>query len=909
MKFAKSLKLLTIILLVTSIDEGGMLSVGEVRAQNSPGTPASVSANGSGRAKNDIDSTVVYTARDSLVYYISRRSADLFGKAKVEYKDIRIEGPRITVEQATRTAHTSAIRDSSGKLTELPVFTDKSGSFRAESMEYNYETRIGKVAGFSSKEELGIFTGDEVTRLASGELLVENGIYTTCDLDEPHYWFAGKRMSIMPGERLTSRPFAMYIHPEIFNRRLPVIPVIWLPYLSVPISNKRSSGFLLPGVGQSGSRGVWLSNLGYFWAINDYADLRVESDFSFNGSWRIGERFRYKKRDVYSGSFEVEFARITLNERGDPDYARYENRNFSLTHHQMFDPASQLDINVQYIGGDRYYGTGSINPEWVIADQATSYASFAKAWDEGNRVLIAGYQRVDNLRTDAVTQSVTASLYQNRMYPFRSDSGLPDSDWRSRFSLQPSVSASGKFVDDSGSRSDLYTGNAGLDLNYQHDFASGYRAQFTQGITVQAQRQMADPADDLDATRLQLPFRVNTTLFRYLNLTPSLTYTRYRVNSTVRKSYDSVNHSVVTETVHQPADYETTVFSLDAQTRLYGVFNTGPLEKLTGLSAVRHTLIPTISLTCNPDYRGSGYDYYGSYINTDTNATVRYNRFEKSLYADVPEQQTTLGISLQNLFHGRFRSDGVANGSGYKTQQLLSLTASSGYNFAADSLRAQPLVVTASSNALSPRLLFSAGAIYDFYTCDPSTGDRTDKLVMDEGNGLLRFVNGFLNMSLSFSGTLRSTYTPSEENGEQKSLALQDASPVESALYKERFNSDDLVKFNGALPWSLRMSLYLTSDKSKPLDPSSTILVNSSGRLALSRNWQVGFNTGFDFSNGEFVYPALMVYRDLHDFQLSCQWVPSGEYRGYLLQIAMKPPHLSSLKVKASSGNASQIYE
>lgn len=860
--------------------------------------------------RDDLDSTVVYTARDSLVYHIGQRTADLFGKARVDYKESRIEAPRITVIQPTTTIHAGVKQESADKPPELPVFTDKAGSFRAETMEYNYTSRVGTASALTSRDELGIYSGREVRRLPSGELLIENGIYTTCDLDEPHYWFAGNRMTIVPGERIVARPFVMYIHPEIFNRRLPVMPIIWLPYLSAPISNKRSSGFLFPGFGSSNSRGgLFFSNLGYFWAISDYADLRSSGDISLNGSWRLGERFRYKKRDLYSGSFEGDYETIERNHPGDPDYARYVNRNFRLTHHQMFDPTAALDINYQYIGGNRYYSSGSVNPETVITQQATSYASFSKSWDQGNRVLIAGYQRVENLASGDLTQVATTSLYQNRLYPFRSLTGISGTDWRSRFSLQPTMSASGQFVNNESGNSDLYTGNAGLDIEYLHDFAPGYRARFTQGINLQAQRKSTSLTDDLGATKVQLPFSVHTTLFRYLNLTPSLTYTRYRLNSTIRKSYDSASSQVVTETIHQPDDYETLLFTLETQSRLYGVLNTGFLEPFTGLGALRHTFIPTITLTCNPDYRGSGFDYYGSCYDPVSQSLVRYNRFGDSLYPGIPEKQTMVGITLQNLLHGRFRNDDVTKGGGYRTVSLFSLTASSGYNFAADSLRAQPLVLAASTSAFSPALLFSAGSTYDFYTFDPSSGSRIDRLAIDDGKGLLRFVNGFLNMSVSFSGTLKSTYQPVGQSDSEVSVTRQETSPVESAIFRDRFNIDEPVTFSETLPWSLRMSLYVSSDKSDPLDPATMALLNSAARLSLSKNWQVGLNSGLDLDNGRLVYPALMVYRDLHDFQFSGQWVPSGQYRGFLLQIAMKPSHLRYLKVQASGGNAAQALQ
>lgn len=842
--------------------------------------------------RGGLDSTVVYTARDSLIYNFDKRTADLFGKAKADYKAMHLTGPRITVDHVSKTMHSSAASDSTGKPSELPVFTDQSGSFTAEVMTYNYQTRKGDTTGFSSQDEEGFYRGRKVRRMPGGELYIKDGVYTTCDLEEPHYWFEGSDMKIVPGDRLVSRPFVMYIHPEIFHRRLPKIPILALPFMSVPISNKRASGFLVPGLGSGGKRGTYFSDFGYFWAIDDYTDLRLEGDYALNGSWRAGQRFRYKYRGQVEGTVESEFETVLVNHPDDPAYEEFSNRNIRILHHQQFDPTSKLDLNLQYLGGDREFDVSSINLENIITQQATSYASFLKSWDSGNRVLSIGYQRVDGLDTDNLTQTVSGSIYQSQIYPFRSDLQGLDDDWRSRLWLQPSVSFSGTFSDVSQVRTDFYTGNAGVEFGYLHDFAPGYRATVTQGVNIQRLDQQKTGVPDLSGTRVELPFKVQSTLFRYLNLTPSVTFTNYRVNRT--RAYDADGSAF--RTVDEPDSYSTMVFQLDAQTRLYGVLNTGFLENLVGLKAIRHTFIPTVSFIANPDYRGTGYDYYGSY------PSGRYNRFEDSLYPGVLEERRYVGVTLQNLFHGKFRNPGAVadtDGDGQsadRTVQLLSLTATGGYNFAAETFPISPLNITLSSNAIAPAFQMTAGANYDFYAFDYATGQRVNQLNSKAGGGLLRFLNGYLNMSVDVSGTLRSHY-----DVERDREGAPYVSKVQQAIFRDRLTNGEVVQFSPLLPWSLRASLYLYSDKTDPRTPTSSALLNTSARVSLSRNWQAGVNTSYDLKTKEFIYPTLVLYRDLHDFQFSFQYVPSGEYRSYMIEIAMKPPQLRDLRISAGS--------
>ena len=740
MRFFRSLRILCLVLFVNMTEGfGPVFAVDGRRPSSGTGQTSSKTEVRPGK-KEALDSTVVYTAKDSLIYNFDKQSADLFGNARVDYKDMKLTGPRITVDHVARTVHSQALADSSGRLVERPVFTDRAGAFTAESMTYNYRTRKGFTSNVTSRDAVGIYSGYQVKRLPSGVMYIRDGIYTTCDDEQPHYWFAGKNMKIIPDDRLIARPMVMWIQPEIFHQRLPKIPLLPLPFMSVPTSNKRASGFLIPKIGSDGVRGAVFSGLGYFWAINDYADLRLENDYAINGSWRIAQRFRYNSRDSFSGLIENQNENYQLYHPDDPNHAEYKNRYTRIIHHQQFDPTAKLDLNLQYISGDRYYDINSINPESIITQQATSYGSFSKSWDEGNRVLSLGYQRVSSLTSENVTENMTGSLYQSRIYPFRPMFDASINDWRSRLAIQPGASFSGQFTDVSGANTALYTGNANLNVNFVQDFASGYKANFTQGINMQGLYRTADQQGTLSGSSIQLPFSAQTMLFRYLTLTPSVTYTKYHVNSTVRKRYDG---GEVTDIVNQPEEYSTTVFSVSAQTRLYGAMNTGLLEDLTGLKAIRHTFIPTVTFSANPDYQGTNYNYYSSYEKPD-GTVVRYNRFGSSLYNNVLQQQRTIGISIQNLINGKFRSkNAIADpnadpGKGEKTVQLLSVTAATSYNFAADSLRLAPLSLTASSNALSPGFLMSAGAIYDFYTFDPSTGVRINKFNRDVGNGLLR---------------------------------------------------------------------------------------------------------------------------------------------------------------------------
>ena len=74
-------------------------------------------------------------------------------------------------------------------------------------------------------------------------------------------------MKMIQGDKIIAKPIILYISD---------LPVIGFPFAILP--NKgggRRSGWIMPSFGNSSSRGNFLQNLGYYWAPNDYSDLKI----------------------------------------------------------------------------------------------------------------------------------------------------------------------------------------------------------------------------------------------------------------------------------------------------------------------------------------------------------------------------------------------------------------------------------------------------------------------------------------------------------------------------------------------------------------------------------------------------------------------------------------------------------
>ena len=116
-------------------------------------------------------------------------------------------------------------------------------------------------------------------------------MFTSCDKEEPHYHFQAGQMKMYPGGTMVARNVTLYFAD---------VGVFWLPFIAQSTATERRSG-LLPIqfsvndiVRTSGGYARRISNIGYYWAINDYADAQVALDWWSGNSTSLAGALRYR---------------------------------------------------------------------------------------------------------------------------------------------------------------------------------------------------------------------------------------------------------------------------------------------------------------------------------------------------------------------------------------------------------------------------------------------------------------------------------------------------------------------------------------------------------------------------------------------------------------------------------------
>lgn len=130
-------------------------------------------------------------------------------------------------------------------------------------------------------------TGKLIERIGSDRYWVHDGTVTTCEEPNPKWTFSAGLIGLNLNGNAA-------IHSGVF--RVHGVPVMFFPYATHPIQNARQSGFLIPSIGQSSTKGTVIGESAY-WAINRSTDATVGAEYYSHRGWAQHGNFRWRPSD------------------------------------------------------------------------------------------------------------------------------------------------------------------------------------------------------------------------------------------------------------------------------------------------------------------------------------------------------------------------------------------------------------------------------------------------------------------------------------------------------------------------------------------------------------------------------------------------------------------------------------
>jgi hypothetical protein len=831
--------------------------------------------------KKDIETTIYYSARDSINSNMQKKIIKLYGDAKIKYGTIELEADEIVIDYESSTITAHGIPDSTGRMVGLPIFKDGGQTYETHDMVYNFKTKRAKISEVVTKQGEGFIHGDKVYKNNRNELFSINNAYTTCDLAHPHFRIISKKSKAIPGDKIVSGPFYM----EFMDVPTP----LGFAFGIFPQQRKSQSGILVPTYGEEKRRGFYLRNGGYYFDINDYVKMGITGDLYSKGSSALALNSIYRKRYAYSGSFAFNYTSNKFNDNIE-DNSRSKDFRLTWSHSPQTKGTGRFSASVNAATAsftkNNYVSVTTTNASSGFNSTTTkmsSNVSYSKTFAGTPFNLGVNFRHNQDLTTKRVDLNAPdLSFNMNNVYPFKNSK----STVLQNMAFKLTSTATNSITNDLGRIKKVDTAQ---------DSIAPFNGQTLPELFRNGKK----------GVKHSFPLGTSIKLFKFFTLSPAISYdeTWYFDKLAWGLSGDG-NSVVVTDTIHGFNRIVNYSGSLGFTTRVYGTWINK--NKQAKVKALRHVMNPSVSYSFRPDFASGKYDYYQTF-QLENGSTVQKSRHEGYVYGGAQQGKSgAIGFSLGNTVEMKVR--GEKDSIDRKVSLLNSLSISSGYNLLADSMKLSPFSISANTNVLEGKLNININGSVDPYQYVMTSIDEKGTILQHRINKYVWQNQGFkIGQLSSINFNLSTNLSPKgrdkDKSTRQKISNAQGVSESDKAYLLN--NPDMYIDFE--IPWNLRINYTVDYNKPGYAKPTITQTVRFSGDLSVTQKWKVDFNSGFDFQKKQFTQSQFGIRRDLHCWQVSVNWVPFGRFQNYSFSIGIKSGMLRDLKLDRTRSFIDQL--
>ena len=827
------------------------------------------------RPKSDIETTITYSATDSIISNLDKKMMWLYGGAIVKYGIIELQAEEIVIDYENSTISAKSRKDSLGRMYGYPIFINGSEKYETKDMVYNFKSKKARISEVVTKQGDGFLHGDLVYKNDKDEIFTIGNAYTTCDLAEPHFRIISKKAKAIPGDKMVSGPFYME-----FNG---VPTPLGFAFGIFPSPKKSASGILVPSYGEERRRGFFLRRGGYFFDINEYVKLTLTADIFSKGGSAINASSNYNKLYKYSGAFNFTFTNNISNEKIE---APTKSKDFQLTWSHSpqtkgtgrfsasVSAASSSFNNNNFLGLNSNFQSSRIDN---TTQKLSSSANYSKTFAGTPFSMGVNLRHNQDLSTKEVDLPMPdVSFNMNNIYPFKN---VENSMFLQNINFSYSMNGTNQLTNN--------LGRIGKDV--QRDSIAPFTFENLATFFKNSRK----------GIRHSIPLSTSFKFLKFFTVSPSLSYDERWYFEKLNWNYDERTKIFVADTIKQFNRVFNYSGGASLTTRIYGMYNSkNPKAKLR---AIRHVINPSVGYSFQPDFGDPVYDFYQRFTVKDGTGLERVElkaRHENFVYGTVGAGKSgSINMGLNNNIELKVRSkkDTVDR----KIALFNTLSVSASYNFLADSLKLSNLGISANTNILQDKINLNFGATLDPYeyrnfVTDFGPNDvpifterRIDRLVWNSGK-----IGRITQANFAFSTNLNPKGQDKDSDTREK-IGKSEMSDADKQYLLQ--NPDAYIDFS--IPWNLRISYNIDYQHAINSKPKITQAIRFNGDLSLSEKWKIQYNSGFDFESKEFTQTQFSLSRDLHCWQMSLSWTPFGRYQSYNFSLGIKSGMLRDLKI------------
>ncbi len=796
--------------------------------------------------EGEIRSEVEYSSKDSTAFDLNGKKVYLYKDAVVKYDDIILKAGYVEMDQNDLTIYAKGIYDSTHTYIQKPEVTQGNSKIVSDSLRYNFKSKKTLAWEGVSGQGGGFIRGGKIKLDEKKQGFLRNGIYTTCNLDKPHYGIRISRAKINENTIVTGPAY-------FFIEDVP-LPLV-LPFGFFPKSESRANGILFPRIGEDQTLGFFLQDFGYYQGLGENFDIQSRASIYSKGSYGFSIDSRYNFIYKSTGSVSFRFNDRKIGDKGTSNFSNTKDFSLSWTHSQSekAHPGSTFSASVNAASSSYFTNsTESYLPQVRAQNSVGSSINYSKIW-EGSpfsfNIAITHSQNLAEKSISLTFPTVNASL--TRINPFDSKERVGPQKWYQKIGFSYTLQAQNQI-------------NTTTDLL----FSKGIFKKLQNGILHQ-------PSISLGTYNI----------LKYLLVSPSFNYTERWYFQTYRQTYNFTKASYDQDTLQGFKTERDYSFSLSSSTRLYGML----LFPKGTIRAIRHVLETQFSFSYTPDFSKISPKNYGTYHNFTNGQNVVYSIFQGGLYGAGPVGVSkSLSLNLNNTLEMKVKSKKDTINGEQKIPIFEHLNIGASYNLAADSFRLSQISLSGGTT-LFKKIGINFSGNLDPYSFD-AYGNRTKAYLFQTRRQLFRLTSFNLSFNLSL-------------NSNSKNSSTQKPQPKTS---NSNFNANptpsDFVDFS--IPWDVNMN-YSFSYNLGPGVPSlntfksisKSSIANISGNLSITPKWKIGYTTGVDLEQKTISATQFSIFRDLHCWQLSMSWSPFGVSKFYSVELRVSSAILSDLKV------------
>ena len=876
--------------------------------------------------KSSLERPAFTTAKDSIItdFTGGQRKIYYYGGATVTYQDMKLTADYIEYDMKTNTVFARGQLDTlSGEWVGQPEMTQGGKDYKMEELRYNFATRKARITNMVTKEAEGLLQGKDIQMMPDQSVNMENGMYTVCDLEHPHYYLKMTMAKVVtkPSQKTVFGP----AYPVIADVPIP----LGLPFGFVPKKPTRATGMLMPTFGEEVARGFYVRDAGMYFVFGDYFDLSLTGSYYTLGSWAVDVSSRYKVNYKFNGSFSLTYSNDQAGEKGSADFTQSRNFGLRWSHSQdaKAHPGTSFSASVNFSSpSNNRYNSRSVTE--AQQNMVSSSISYSHNWN-GKVNLSVNALHNQNTRDSSYSFTLpNVTLSVTRFYPFKRKVRVGKERFYEKISFGYSTSLQNRINFKMREMQDYV-----MDENGQHvtetnlDGVVYRKKEFGDSLGVKALERLNNGMSH--SFQIGLP---NFTLFKYINVTPSVQYgmnwmfsagtqtlePEYNSDGTPLMVTDKEGNYVQAQKVVTDPGTALNYFgathtysgSMNLSTRLYGMFNFG---KHRAIQAIRHVVTPSMSISFSPEkglaFNGwrtldPYYDKRGSFHDVTYYNIYSLSGNHNSVSPPGRGKTGSMSFSLGNNLEAKVRDLRDTTGTGSKKVKLLDqLNFNGSYNFLADSLKMSNIGVSISTN-LFGKLNVSGNLNFDPYAIN-ERGQKINKFNIAATGVPLRLTNASASLSYSLNGkgSINGNDGRRDSNGNGPS---GDANSYQRIYYHpitgEYIPGGYVYYMNPNAPWSINFSYSFSYSKSYQYTNNQLITnnritqtLNLSGNIKLTPRLNIQATSGFDVMAMKMTTTQISATYDLHCFNIAVSWVPAGQWKSYSFRIAANASALADL--------------